>query len=227
VAQLQTLPVPERRAAEELRAPAAAGFRAGFGGNVAAPDARALYYGAPLPISFQSSFVTTGETNRAAPRGLTTAAAQAIPSSVNAHLGLRYTLLRRGPGQVPLAVRPDTTFDPEDEVALRFEPNDAGSLAVFQRGGDGTWHLLNGSSVARSIVHTVPGGGGLPWPASGNLELFVRFSRQAQSTENPTLIVPAEQAISSNPAEPASYVVSTSTDIGAQAVGFPLTLKRK
>jgi hypothetical protein len=128
---------------------------------------------------------------------------------------------------VPLAVRPDAIFDPDDEALLRFEPNDAGSLSVFQRGGDGTWRLLESSSVARSAVHAVPRAGALQWPASGTLELFVRFSRQPQSNEYPDLAVPIEQAISNNPAEPASYVVSTSANIAAQTVGFPVTLKRK
>jgi hypothetical protein len=83
-----------------------------------------------------------------------------IPASGAPALGLRYTILKVGAGEVA----PDTIFHAGDRIQLRVEANSPGYLYIVNQGSSGTWKPLfpspeveNGNNRVESLhAYTLP-----------------------------------------------------------------------
>lgn len=116
--------------------------------------------------------------------------------------GLRYTLLRRDPGDKDVEVPPDTFFRRHESVHVRIEPEQSGYLYVL----NGKRALFAGPVVANQPVLIVTRPGVLqavllPQPDSGPLSTLVSRARQQQMeaarfqrSDGTHLGVPAEPA---------------------------------
>jgi len=192
--------------------------------SAAVPDARALFYGAPLQLPLQTNFV------RAEADARTRVVAQAgnapAGTALAPHLGLRYTL-QRIPPATPEALNPAQELASVENLQLSFQANDGGYVYIFERDAADQWMLRASEPVARMAPYLVPRTGSLAFPSAGNLELFVLFSRQSINPEDRDLTAREDQAITVAPADRAGYVVSTAPDLLAQKLAFPLTLRRR
>jgi hypothetical protein len=227
VTALPVLPLPAapRSAVAGLQFTPAAGAIAGVGGMVSLRDAPSLYYGGAPVVS--NNLFNANAPGPAQPRARSATVADAVSKTSAAHLGVRYTVLRREAGGGFAEVNPGQELDADDQFVLRLQPNDAGYLYVFQRGAGGAWNLLAGDPVPRLAMHQVPASGALTFGDSSVQEFFVLFSRQPLTPPERILTVRDNQARAGNPPERAIYVASTVEDPAAQRIGFPITVRRK
>jgi hypothetical protein len=200
--------------------------QAGVAGYAPSSDARALYYGTPFPPVFQTNLAEPQTRIRPATPPPRAAAVTATPVTLPMqHLGLRYSILRRGADGQVAAVDPNGPIDPGGNISLRFESNETGYLYVFER-IDG-WRLFASSRIERSTPYNLPQTGGLVFDGSRPKELFVVFSRQPQQTPYPAPEARLDQLMSGDFTEGATYVVSTGAVVPAQILAFPVTLTQK
>ncbi|HLK48456.1 MAG TPA: hypothetical protein VKT49_09990 [Bryobacteraceae bacterium] len=206
---------------------AAAGVRLGttaqtlgaVGGYVPRPDARALFFGQPNAPVFQANRVEPQQQRVAVMRS-------AAAAPVTQPLGIRYSILRRVPNRELAATIPNEVLDPNDQMVVRFESNEAGYLSVFERAPEG-WRLLNSGHLERLGPYFVPASGSLTFDNVAARELFVVFSRQPQQTPYPVPEARLDQVMDSNLAERLTYVVSTAPPAPAQTIAFPIKLTHK
>ena len=189
-----------------------------------AQDARALFFGAPLQLTLQTNLI----------RAEADAKSRAVAQDANApagaapapHLGLRYTL-RRVPPALSEELNPSQALASVDNLQLSFQPNDGGYLYVFERDAAGQWMLGISEPVARMASYLLPRTGSLAFPATGNMELFVLFSREPINPEDRQLTPRDDMAITTVAADRAVYAVSTRPELPSQRLAFPLTLRRR
>ncbi|HEY1240573.1 MAG TPA: hypothetical protein VGF16_08445 [Bryobacteraceae bacterium] len=196
-----------------LRVQPAGGLVGGVGGQ-ASQDARALFFGAPGPV-LQLNAVDTERKREA--RAARTQLMRA-PAPATMLLGLRYRLLRRPANGELTAVSPNEPIEGAGELILRLEANDSGYLSVFEHTPDGSWQQLSSRATQRLAPYDVAVDEG-----SGTKELFVVLTRQPQATAYPVPEARLDEVQTFNPAEQATYVVSTQTPI----LAFPITLRHK
>jgi hypothetical protein len=102
---------------------------------------------------------------------------QAVAQPAAAHLGLRYTVLRRGPSGPFAETDPGTAFARGDQLRLSFEPNDTGYLYVLQREAGGGWRLIASDRVERHASYQAPRDGSLVYEQPGAKQVYAIFSR--------------------------------------------------
>lgn len=202
--------------------------RAGaVGGLVAQQDARALFFGQSIGAFVQTNLVDVEQQAR---RKALSAAAPAVQREAGAtaarQIGLRYSVQRRLANGQTAAVIPNEVLEAGDQVTLNLEANEAGYLSVFARTA-GVWRELSSARVERLVSYTVPQPGSLAFDASGTIDLFVLFSREARPSPYPVPEARLDQVMSANFQERVTYVVSTATPAQGQVVAFPITLTHK
>ncbi len=195
--------------------------RAGQPPGAQPPGARDLYY-APVTGSLpteqdaanvpknaevkQRAAVAQSKSALGAASGLVQAAL-----SPPAHLGVKYTILRKPPGGDFVEANP-SDLRAGDTVAIRFEANNSGYLLVLAR-RDGKLHQVFSGRVEQLKPYTTP-------PLSpDDRDLVVTFSLQPQARTTVSLVRTQEAA-----PERATYVVS---DRGAPLVQFTIKLDYK
>ncbi len=178
-------------------------------GNVAL-DARALFYGTPLPPAANAFAPSGGGGARAADA---TARFSAAKVAAATRLGVRISVLRQA-GEADLT----TVLDPGETVRLKLIPNADGFLYVTE----GT-RLISSGAAQRLQPFETPE---LRFEGSGQKLLHVLFSRSPQTATPQSLdTLAAGSLVETAPGpERATYVVSGSGDAVAQQIVVPVTL---
>ena len=195
---------------------------AGAGGFVPIRDARAMFFGQQNANRVQSSLFDAEQRQRrkaAAP-------IERVAATPVSQIGLRYSILRRLPNGQFAAAIPNEVLDAADQIQVKLESNEAGSIVVFERDTDG-WRQLSSGRIERLTPYTVPASGTLTFDGSAAKDLFVVFSRQPQQAPYPVPEARLDQVINANLAERLTYVVSTAAPAEAQTIAFPINLTHK
>ncbi len=137
------------------------------------PEARALFYGNGLAQA-KNALVPPliGGSAGAQSAGASMRAATGKKDSAVSNLGVRVSILR---GDVESAVT--TLLDPGESVRLKLTPNEDGFFYVAAREGD-VWKMLASGPAQRLKPFETPP---LPFTGSGQKQLYVMLSRQAQT----------------------------------------------
>lgn len=151
----------------------------------------------------------------------------ALPADSVAHLGVRYSVLRKLPGGELVGVEPDQNLAAGDEVELQFQTNDSGYLYVMKGGPGGIWQPLVNRHVERLAQVSIPVVESEP---AGRRDYLVLFSRQTQPSLGgaapQSLVARARDNLTRTVSvqERATYVVDKSSDPASQLVAFTFTL---
>jgi hypothetical protein len=135
-------------------------------------------------------------------------------------LGLRYAVLKELPDGGFAPVDPRQDLGESDRVVIRFDPNEAGFLNIFERSA-GVWQSIATQQVQRSAAYTFPPDRTIQ-PETASREFLVVFSRRSEKPD------PAEAVPISSTAEEdlnqAGFVVRA-TQRNPDLLSFSLTLK--
>jgi len=156
----------------------------------------------------------------------------ASPQASN--LGVRYSVLLRGPDGEYAPARLDAVFHVGDAVRLRLEPNDGGYVYLFQRNSTGGLRLASTQHVERGQTCNLPAGGPLQYDEPGRKQLLLVFSRR-QQPELAALATAELEALASGArrhilqaaasSEESAYVVDARLEPAQQKVAFEITLE--
>jgi hypothetical protein len=185
------------------------------------PRARDLYYATEAPgfSGFMDRKTAKAKTGRF---GGAAGVVGGVPGPASARSGgVRYSILKRSADGSFTEVDPAAIFAVGDALKVRFETNQAGSLAVMERQPSGVWTL-------RMAARTQPGEPSestINVTAPGAMHFFVRFSRMPRSEARLDGITPTADLLREDVGN-AMYVVNPAWTPQA-AVDFELTINAK
>jgi hypothetical protein len=96
------------------------------------------------------------------------------------NLGVRYSLVSRGPDGEYVPARLDAVFGLGDAVRLRVEPSDSGYAYLFQRDANGGLRLVSTERVDKGRARDIPANSALRFDEPGAKQLLLVFSRRQQ-----------------------------------------------
>jgi hypothetical protein len=136
----------------------------------------------------------------------------AMPSSGAPPLGLRYTVLKLGPGNSPTEVPSDTVFHAGDHIRFTVESNAPGYLYIVNQGSSGTWKPMFPSAEVEDgnnhiegwRPYTMPPNSRLTFDSTvGTENLFIVFSHEQQADlESMIYSLQGKKAAAAEPAAP-------------------------
>lgn len=152
----------------------------------AAPDsdltARDMFYSSADMLGVQAKPV-----RKTMPRSTNSNAPTKTLKTVSESLGLRYSILKKSPGETEYTeVSPDTVFRAGDQIRLSVMSNEKGYLYIVQKGSSGTWSPLfphpeiNGGEnmILPAKAYNIPEQGSFTMDAtSGDERLFFLLKR--------------------------------------------------
>jgi len=133
----------------------------------------------PRPVPHQPSPAAAAAPAQTAP----------MPANGEPPLGIRYTVLKLGPGDVPAEVSPDTEFHSGDHIRFSVEGNAPGYLYIINQNANGTWVPMFPSADIDSGSNHIQGWRPYTMPPqqkltfdsdAGTENLFIVFSRQPE-----------------------------------------------
>lgn len=161
--------------------------------QTAAPDsdlsARDMFYSAADMLGTQAKSV-----RKPAPKPVVNSSGTAAPAkslkAVSESLGLRYSILKKSPGEEQYAeVAADTVFRAGDQIRLSVMSNEKGFLYIVQKGSSGNWSPLfphpeiNGgdNAVLPAKTYKIPEQGSFTMDATaGDERLFFLLTRKPE-----------------------------------------------
>jgi hypothetical protein len=91
-------------------------------------------------------------------------------------LSLQHTILKKLPDGRLMQVDAQQELERDDEIVLRVQANEAGSVSILQQDSEKRWHPLTMERIQASVPLTIPRTGGLRADSPGTKEYQILFS---------------------------------------------------